>query len=141
MKAQNEAVGPGMRILTGQLGSFLIAGSEVGSPCLARTDVGPLQIDQPKAAQQGGASLAIEIVGVCEDTQVVLGMAALCSAALFLAATVVRKDSREVVEAIPAVVSFHEAPPDEGAEGRFRRLLFHVPDSRRRGCIEVCRKN
>jgi hypothetical protein len=64
-------------------------------------------------------------------------MPTLCFGALFLAATTIRENPREVVEAIPAVVPFHEASQDEFAEGRFRWPLLQGPNRRRRRSIEI----
>src|SRR6185436_4876303 len=101
-------------------------GSVVRRPGLARTDVGPLQINQPQAAEKSRAALKVEFVGLRQNVPVVLGMPALRSGALLLAATAVREDPCEVVEAIPAAVSVHEASPDQLAERRVRRLRLQL---------------
>src|SRR6185436_1851055 len=67
-----EAVDCGMRVPPGQVGTVLVAGSVVRRPGLARTDVGPLQINQPQAAEKSRAALNVEFVGLLQNVPVVL---------------------------------------------------------------------
>src|SRR6185369_13993263 len=131
-----EAIGPGMGVPKTELGRGLIAGNVVRGPGLARSDVGPLEVKQPQAAQQVRASPEIEVIGPCQNGSVMHRVPALRLCALFGAATAVREDPREVVEAVPAIVTVHQAPSDQVPEGRFRRFQLQSPDRSRRGGVE-----
>src|SRR5215210_5568266 len=86
---------------------------------------------------QSRAALEIEGPSLRQNTPVVLSMSTLRPGALFLAATAVCEDPRKVMEAISAVVSVHEAPPDQLAERRVRRLRLQLPDRGCRGSVEA----